>query len=236
MELVGKAGIIMELTLNQLSQYIDHTLLKPYASKAEMAAFCQEAIELNVKMVAINSYYTKFCKGLLKDTLIHVGAAISFPLGQTTIAIKAAETKQAISDGADEIDYVLNIARVKDGDFEYLEKEMATIVKFCHEDNVICKVIFENCYLTKAEIKQCALIAKAIKPDFIKTSTGFGTGGAVVEDVLLMIETVEGACKVKAAGGIRDFKTVKEFLELGVERIGTSSTKKIIAQFNEINR
>lgn len=201
----------MQRTLEEITQYIDHTLLKPYASKEAMQAFCNEAKELKVKMVAINSYYTKFCKELLKDTTIHVGAAISFPLGQTTIAVKAFETIEAIKDGADEIDYVLNLAKVKDGDFTYIKEEMETIVKICREAGIISKVIFENCYLTKDEIRKCAQIAKEVKPDFIKTSTGFGTGGALIEDVKIMLETVDGVCKVKAAGGIRDYKTFNEF-------------------------
>lgn len=223
----------MQRTLEEITQYIDHTLLKPYASKETMQAFCNEAKELKVKMVAINSYYTKFCKELLKDTTIHVGAAISFPLGQTTIAVKAFETIEAIKDGADEIDYVLNLAKVKDGDFTYIKEEMETIVKICREAGIISKVIFENCYLTKDEIRKCAQIAKEVKPDFIKTSTGFGPGGALIEDVKIMLETVDGVCKVKAAGGIRDYKTFNEFINLGVERIGTSSTKTIIKEFKE---
>lgn len=223
----------MQRTLEEITQYIDHTLLKPYASKEAMQAFCNEAKELKVKMVAINSYYTKFCKELLKDTTIHVGAAISFPLGQTTIAVKAFETIEAIKDGADEIDYVLNLAKVKDGDFTYIKEEMETIVKICREAGIISKVIFENCYLTKDEIRKCAQIAKEVKPDFIKTSTGFGPGGALIEDVKIMLETVDGVCKVKAAGGIRDYKTFNEFINLGVERIGTSSTETIIKEFKE---
>ena len=223
----------MQRTLEEITQYIDHTLLKPYASKEAMQAFCNEAKELKVKMVAINSYYTKFCKELLKDTTIHVGAAISFPLGQTTIAVKAFETIEAIKDGADEIDYVLNLAKVKDGDFTYIKEEMETIVKICREAGIISKVIFENCYLTKDEIRKCAQIAKEVKPDFIKTSTGFGPGGALIEDVKIMLETVDGVCKVKAAGGIRDYKTFNEFINLGVERIGTISTKTIIKEFKE---
>ena len=223
----------MQRTLEEITQYIDHTLLKPYASKEAMQAFCNEAKELKVKMGAINSYYTKFCKELLKDTTIHVGAAISFPLGQTTIAVKAFETIEAIKDGADEIDYVLNLAKVKDGDFTYIKEEMETIVKICREAGIISKVIFENCYLTKDEIRKCAQIAKEVKPDFIKTSTGFGTSGALIEDVKIMLETVDGVCKVKAAGGIRDYKTFNEFINLGVERIGTSSTKTIIKEFKE---
>ena len=116
------------------------------------------------------------CKELLKDSDVHVGAAIGFPLGQTPLEVKVFETKKAIEDGADEIDYVINIGELKQGNLEYIEKEMEAIVAVCKENNVLSKVIFENCYLTKEEIKEVALIAKKVKPNFIKTSTGFGTG------------------------------------------------------------
>lgn len=182
-------------------------------------------------MVAINTEWTQYCKEQLKDTDIHVGAAISFPLGQSGLASKLDECKNAIEAGADEIDYVINIGRAKMHDWAYLKDEMEQMVSLCHQHQKICKVIFENCYLEKEEIRQLALIAKEVKPDFIKTSTGFGTGGATLEDVALMIETVEGQVKVKAAGGIRDWATCKKMIDLGVERIGTSSSLKILEEF-----
>ena len=221
------------MTKEELARIFDHTFLKAYASRDDFIQLCNEAKSIGAAMVAINSEPVKLCKELLKGTNIHVGAAISFPLGQTTIAVKAFETIEAIKDGADEIDYVLNLAKVKDGDFTYIKEEMETIVKICREAGIISKVIFENCYLTKDEIRKCAQIAKEVKPDFIKTSTGFGTSGALIEDVKIMLETVDGVCKVKAAGGIRDYKTFNEFINLGVERIGTSSTKTIIKEFKE---
>ena len=168
-------------------------------------------------------------------TSIHVGAAISFPLGQTTLNIKLAETKQVIDDGADEIDYVINIGKAKMHDWDYIEKEMQSIVQLCHQNHRICKVIFENCYLTKDEIKHIAFIAKQVKPDYIKTSTGFATSGATVEDVRLMKETVGDEVKVKAAGGIRDWKTCRAMIEAGASRIGTSSSLKILEEFEEDN-
>ncbi len=170
----------MQRTLEEITQYIDHTLLKPYASKEAMQAFCNEAKELKVKMVAINSYYTKFCKELLKDTTIHVGAAISFPLGQTTIESKVFDTENAISIGATEIDYVVNLTEVKNQNWDYIEDEMKRIVEVCRIHSVTCKVIFENCYLNEEEIVKLAEIAKKVEPDFIKTSTGFGTSGALI--------------------------------------------------------
>lgn len=182
-------------------------------------------------MVAINTTWTKFCKEQLKGTSVHVGAAISFPLGQAGLASKVAETKIAIEDGADEIDYVIDIGQAKMHHWDYIKEEMESIVSICRKHNVISKVIFENCYLEKDEIKQVALIAKEVKPDFIKTSTGFGTGGATLEDVKLMVETVEGQVKVKAAGGIRDWKTCKAMIDAGAQRIGTSSSLKILEEF-----
>ena len=219
----------------ELAKYFDHTFLKPFATNADLEKLCKEAKEIGACMVAINTTWTKFCKEQLKGTDVHVGAAISFPLGQAGLASKIAETKIAIEDGADEIDYVIDIGKAKMGNWDYIKEEMEEIVKICRENNVISKVIFENCYLTKEEIRQVALIAKEVKPDFIKTSTGFGTGGATVEDVKIMAETVDGQVKVKAAGGIRDWQTCKAMIEAGASRIGTSSSLKILEEFEKEN-
>lgn len=223
------------MTKEELASMFDHTFLKAYASRDDFIKLCDEAKDIGAAMVAINSEPVKLCKELLKGTNIHVGAAISFPLGQTTLDIKLAETKQAIDDGADEIDYVINIGKAKMHDWDYIEKEMQSIVQLCHQNHRICKVIFENCYLTKDEIKHIAFIAKQVKPDYIKTSTGFGTSGATVEDVRLMKETVGDEVKVKAAGGIRDWKTCRAMIKAGASRIGTSSSLKILEEFEEDN-
>ena len=218
--------------MNKFSKYFDHTCLKPYATRKDMAKLCEEAKKYDFMMVAINSTQTKLCKELLKGTDIHVGAAISFPLGQTTIETKVFETKDAIANGADEIDYVINITELKEKNYDYIKEEMTQIVDVCRKHNVISKVIFENCYLTDEEkIKLCE-IALEIKPDFIKTSTGFGTGGATVEDVKLMKSIVKDTVKVKAAGGIRDLDTCLKMIEAGAERIGTSSAIKITEAYN----
>ena len=219
----------------ELAKYFDHTFLKPFATNADLEKLCKEAKEIGACMVAINTTWTKFCKEQLKGTDVHVGAAISFPLGQAGLASKIAETKIAIEDGADEIDYVIDIGQAKLRNWDYIKEQTEDIVKICRENNVISKVIFENCYLTKEEIRQVALIAKEVKPDFIKTSTGFGTGGATVEDVKIMAETVDGQVKVKAAGGIRDWQTCKAMIEAGASRIGTSSSLKILEEFEKEN-
>lgn len=223
----------VNLKREELAKYFDHTLLKAYASEKDLLALCEEAKQMGCAMVAINSYPVKLCKEYLKDSDVHVGAAIAFPLGQTTIETKVFETKKAIEDGADEIDYVLNIGKVKEGNYAYIKKEMEAIVEVCREAKVISKVIFENCYLEKEEIRQCALVAKEVKPDFIKTSTGFGSGGATFEDVELMVKTVDGACQVKAAGGVRDYETCMKMIALGATRIGTSSSKEILAGYDK---
>lgn len=221
------------MTKEELGNMFDHTLLKPYAVDDDFKQLCQEAKEIGAAMVAINSVPVKLCKELLKGTPIHVGAAISFPLGQTTIEVKVVETVKAIEDGADEIDYVVNVSKVKMHNWKYIEEEMKSIVYICRKYNVLSKVIFENCYLEEDEIIKLAEIAKKIKPDYIKTSTGFGTGGALVKDVKLMKDIVGDEVKVKAAGGIRDWETCKQMIEAGASRIGTSSSLKILAEFEK---
>lgn len=219
------------LTETTLAAMFDHTYLKADASITEMKKLCDEAKAIGCAMVAVNSCQSALCKQLLKDTKIHVGAAISFPLGQTTLAVKLFEVEDAIKNGADEIDYVVNLTELKNGNWDYIQEEMRQITALCHQYQVLCKVIFENCYLTKEEIKHLAEIALVVKPDYIKTSTGFGTGGATLEDVKLMKSIVGDEVKVKAAGGIRSWETCKAMIEAGAERIGTSSSLKILKEF-----
>jgi len=225
----------MKLTKEEFARMFDHTYLKPYASEADMDKLIDEAKQVHCAMVAINSCQTEYCKKQLKNSDIHVGAAISFPLGQTTLETKIYETKDAIKNGADEIDYVVNITKVKMKDWDYIKKEMEEIVSICRENNVISKVIFENCFLIDEEkIKLCE-IAKQVKPDYIKTSTGFGTSGATVEDIKLMKKYVGDEVKVKVAGGIRDLKTALAMVEAGASRIGSSATLKILEEFDHEN-
>ncbi len=223
--------MIKELNAKTLAGMIDHTLLKPFATEDDFRKLCREAAEYGFAMVAINESPVAFCKSLLSGTGVHVGAAIAFPLGQTEICCKAAETEAAINAGADEIDYVLNIGKLKEGNDRYIREEMEAIVSCCRKHGVICKVIFENCYLTKDEIRRAAEIAREVRPDYIKTSTGFGTGGADPEDVRLMKETVGDLVKVKAAGGIRTWASAKAMIDCGAERIGTSSGIAIVKEF-----
>lgn len=227
-----KAKVKEMVTVEQLANMIDHTNLKAFADDAAFEKLCDEAKKYNFKMVAINPAQTVRCKKKLEGSPVHVGAAIGFPLGQTTLECKIFETKDAIEKGADEIDYVINVAELKNKNYDYIKKEMEEIVKICREAGKTSKVIFENCYLTDDENRKVAEIAKEVKPDFIKTSTGFGTGGATVEDVKLMKSVVGDEVKVKAAGGIRDLKTALAMIEAGAERLGTSAGVAIVEEYN----
>ena len=217
----------------ELAGMIDHTNLKAFADDAAFQKLCDEARNYQFKMVAINPAQTVRCKEKLKGCPVHVGAAIGFPLGQTTLECKIFETKDAIEKGADEIDYVINVAELKNKNYDYIRKEMEEIVGICKDAGVISKVIFENCYLTDEEKRKVAEIAKGVRPDFIKTSTGFGTGGATAEDVKLMKSVVGGDVKVKAAGGIRDLETALAMIEAGAERLGTSAGVEIIEAYRK---
>ena len=227
-----KAKVKEMVTVEQLANMIDHTNLKAFADDAAFEKLCDEAKKYNFKMVAINPAQTVRCKKKLEGSPVHVGAAIGFPLGQTTLECKIFETKDAIEKGADEIDYVINVAELKNKNYDYIKKEMEEIVKICREAGKTSKVIFENCYVTDDEKRKVAEIAKEVKPDFIKTSTGFGTGGATVEDVKLMKSVVGDEVKVKAAGGIRDLKTALAMIEAGAERLGTSAGVAIVEEYN----
>lgn len=224
------------MILKGIGRYIDHTLLRADATKEEIKKVCNECIKYKFRMVAINPSQVTRCKSILKDSDVHVGAAIGFPLGQNTIKTKAYETLDAIKNGSDEIDYVINIGELKDKNYSYIKKEMKEIVNICKENNVVSKVIFENCYLTKEEIIKLSKIAADIKPDYIKTSTGFGSSGAKEEDVRLMKSVVDGRVRIKAAGGIKDIKTFFNMIEAGAERIGTSNGVRIVNEYKAINK
>ena len=209
-----------------LNKYIDHTILKATASGTDVQKLCEEAIEHEFYSVCVNGCYVVDAKHLLQGTDVKIAAVVGFPLGAMTTAAKIFEAKEAVENGASEIDMVINVAKLKDGEFEYVENEIRQI-KEAIGDNVL-KVIIETCYLTDEEkVKACelSLVAKA---DFVKTSTGFGTGGATYEDVKLMKSVVGDNAKVKASGGVRDKETAQKYVELGAERLGTSSGIDIV--------
>ena len=209
-----------------LNKYIDHTILKAPASSADVQKLCEEAIEHEFYSVCVNGCYVADAKHLLQGTDVKVAAVVGFPLGAMTTASKVFEAKEAIENGASEIDMVINVAKLKDGEFDYVENEIR-LIKEAIGNNVL-KVIIETCYLTDEEkVKACelSLVAKA---DYVKTSTGFGTGGATYEDVKLMKSVVGDNAKVKASGGVRDKETAQKYVDLGAERLGTSSGIEIV--------
>ena len=209
-----------------LNKYIDHTILKATASGTDVQKLCEEAIEHKFYSVCVNGCYVADAKHLLQGTDVKIAAVVGFPLGAMTTAAKVFEAKEAVENGASEIDMVINVAKLKDGEFEYVENEIRQI-KEAIGDNVL-KVIIETCYLTDEEkVKACEL-SLAAKADFVKTSTGFGTDGATYEDVKLMKSVVGDNAKVKASGGVRDKETAQKYINLGAERLGTSSGIDIV--------
>lgn len=215
------------------SKYIDHTLLKADASKIQIINLCNEAVTYDFYSVCVNSVNVKLAKNTLKNTNIKVCSVIGFPLGAVSIKVKAIECKQALKDGADEIDLLINIGKLKDDDFIYLEKEIMKIRKIVK--NKILKVIIETCYLNEKEIiKICRLLSKC-KVDYVKTSTGFGTSGASSENINLIKNNISKDMFIKASGGIGDLKSFKTYLKMGVNRIGTSKGVKIIKEVDENN-
>lgn len=220
-------------TLDQLARMIDHTNLKADALDADLEKLCMEATKYHFAMVAINQIQSPICAKFLAGTDIKVGAAIAFPLGQTSIEAKVFETDNALKIGASEIDYVIHIGKARIGDWDYIEREMQAIVKICREHNVISKVIFENCYLTENQKIKLCKIASIVKPNFIKTSTGMATSGATLEDVALMRKHVSADVEVKASGGIRNADMFLDMLRHGVTRVGSSSGIAIIEEIKE---
>lgn len=210
----------------ELAKYIDHTQLKADARREDIKKLCEEAKDHGFKTVCINPSYIELAKKLLADSDVGVCTVIGFPLGQMTTEAKVYETKDAIKKGADEIDMVLNIAKLKDHELEYVRDEIAKVKEACGDH--VLKVIIETCLLSDDEKRaacECILEAKA---DFVKTSTGFSTHGATFEDVKLLKECVGDRCKVKAAGGVRTHDDFLKMIQLGADRIGTSSGVKLL--------
>lgn len=210
-----------------LNKYIDHTLLKATAKRNDIIQLCEEAKEHQFYSVCVNSSYVKLAKYQLKKSGVKVCSVIGFPLGAMSTKAKVCEAKKAIKDGADEIDMVINIGFLKSEKFKKVENEISAIRKILPKK--VLKVILETCYLNDDEITKASKLALKAKADYIKTSTGFGTRGASIEDVKLMKQIAGNKMKIKASGGIRDAETAKLYIDLGVERLGTSSGIAIVS-------
>ena len=204
-----------------LAPYIDHTLLKPQATEGDIKKLCQEAIAYGFKAVCVNGCYVELAVNQLQGHATQVATVIGFPLGAMTTEAKIFEAKDAVNKGADEVDMVLNIGWLKSGLDANVQDEIAQIKEGIGEK--VLKVILETCYLTDDEKKRASHLAVSAGADFVKTSTGFGTGGATLDDVRLMKSIVGDKALIKASGGIRDRSTALQYIELGVSRIGTSS-------------
>jgi len=211
-----------------LARYLDHTLLKPEASASDIDKLCAEAVEYGFAAVCVNPSWVKRAADNVRGSTVKVASVVGFPLGATPSEIKAMETRRAIRDGAREIDMVINIGALKSGDHDTVRKDIEKVSDACREAGVKNKVIIEAALLTDEEKVVASYLAKQAKADYVKTSTGFGPGGATVHDVLLMRETVGPDMGIKAAGGIRSAEDMKEMIAAGATRIGASAGVAIV--------
>lgn len=213
----------------EILKHVDHTLLKPYATWEDIKKLCEEAIKYHMASVCVPPCYIRRIKEAYKEK-VNVCTVVGFPLGYCVKEAKFAETRQAIADGAGEIDMVINLCDVKNGDFHKIKEEICALKKTC--GNLVLKVIVETCYLNKEEkIALCKIVTEA-GADYIKTSTGFGTAGASLKDIYLFKEHIGAAVKIKAAGGIRTKEDMVDYLKAGCDRIGTSSAIAVLTEKN----
>jgi deoxyribose-phosphate aldolase len=212
-----------------LAKYIDHTLLKPEATQDQIEKLCAEAVQYGFASVCVNPTWVRMCRELTRSSDVLVCTVAGFPLGANTTATKAYETQKAIEEGADEIDMVINIGRLKSGDYKFVEKDIRAVVDAAGRKAEV-KVIIETCYLTDEEKIKASLLVKQAGAHFVKTSTGFGKQGATLGDVALMRKVVGRELGVKAAGGIRDYQIAAQMIEAGATRLGASASVAIISK------
>jgi len=209
---------------------IDHTLLKPEATRSDIEKLCREAAQFHFATVCVNPGWVALAANLLRGSGVGVCSVVGFPLGATTADVKHYETRRAIFDGATEIDMVINVGALKSGDLQTVERDIAAVVAPCREANVISKVILEVVLLNDDEKIAASTLAKAAGADFVKTSTGFASGGATAHDVALMRRVVGADMGVKAAGGVRDYEGLKAMVAAGATRVGASAGVKIVQE------
>ncbi|MCI0129684.1 MULTISPECIES: deoxyribose-phosphate aldolase [Enterococcaceae] len=205
-----------------LAKYVDHTLLKPDATREQIKTLCEEAAEYDFASVCVNPFWVSYAAEILADAKAKVCTVIGFPLGANTTETKVFETTNAIENGAEEIDMVINIGALKNKEYDIVEQDIAAVVKASHPKAIV-KVIIETCLLTDEEIVKACELSVAANADFVKTSTGFSTGGATPKDVKLMKDTVKDNAFVKASGGVRSKEDAFTMIEMGADRLGTSS-------------
>jgi deoxyribose-phosphate aldolase len=218
----------MDYTYEDIAKMIDHSLLSPVLTDRQLEQGCQIAVDYNVASVCIMPYYLRRCAEILKGSTVRAGTTIGFPHGGHTTAVKLAEAKQALEDGGEELDMVVNISKVLSGDWDYVRAEIMSVVDLTHERGQKVKVIFENCFLdNRHKIKLCEICGE-LKADWVKTSTGYGSGGATIEDLILMRKHSPKHVQVKAAGGIRDLDALLEVRALDITRVGATRTTDIL--------
>ena len=234
----GNPALIQPLTLDattldmsSAAALIDHTLLKPDATESAIRKLCAEAIDFGFASVCVNSTWLPLCHELLADTPVKSCVVVGFPLGATSSFSKASETAHAVKQGADEVDMVINVGRLKDRAYSAVYEDIAGVVNAAHANNVLVKVILETILLNDNEKVAGCLIAKAAGADFVKTSTGFSGGGATVEDIALMRQTVGPVLGVKASGGVRSAEDTRAMVSVGATRIGASAGVAIVQGF-----
>lgn len=212
------------------AKFIDHTLLKPDATRDDIIKLCQEAKTHGFASVCVNPHYVKLCAAMLRDSSVKVCSVVGFPLGASSTRVKTYETQVACEDGATEIDMVINVGELKSKNYDLVEADIASVVAAADVANAIVKVILETSLLSDEEKVIASVLAKNAGAHFVKTSTGFSKGGATIEDVALMRKAVGDAMGVKASGGVRDYATAKKMIEYGATRIGASASVKIVQE------
>ncbi|MFT7644086.1 MAG: deoxyribose-phosphate aldolase [Pirellulaceae bacterium] len=218
----------MNYTYEDMAKMIDHSLLNPTLTVPELEAGIQLALTYDVASVCILPYYLKRCSDLLGGSNVKASTTVGFPHGGNTTAVKAAEAARAIADGGEELDMVVNISKVLSGDWDYVREDIMTVVSIAHDSGQKVKVIFENCYLNDEQKIRLCEICSELDADWVKTSTGYGTGGATHEDLKLMRKYAAEHIQVKAAGGIRDLDALIAVRELGVTRCGATRTQEML--------
>jgi deoxyribose-phosphate aldolase len=218
----------MDYTYQDISKMIDHALLVPTTTVEDLEAGCRLALTYDVASVCIMPYYLSRCSELLAGSAVKSSTTIGFPHGANTTAIKVAEAQQAITDGCEELDVVVNISKVVSGDWDYVQAEISALVEIAHGAGRKIKIIFENCYLDDSQkIKLCEICSE-LNADWVKTSTGYGTNGATIDDLKLMRSHSPEHVQVKAAGGVKDMDMMLEVRSMGVSRVGSSRTVSIL--------
>ncbi|MEM7475323.1 MAG: deoxyribose-phosphate aldolase [Planctomycetota bacterium] len=223
----------MTATYENYAKMIDHSLLIPTMDEKQLEEGCALAVAYDVASVCIMPYYLKRCAAVLDGSTVQPSTTIGFPHGGHTTDIKRKEADRAIEDGCQELDMVVNISQVLSGKWDYVTSDIEAVIKAAHAANRKVKVIFENCYLNDEQKIRLCQICTELKADWVKTSTGYGTSGATMEDLKLMVDNVGEGIQVKAAGGVRDFPTLQQVRDLGVTRCGASRTKGMMDQARE---